>query len=666
VDHRSDIFSFGAILYEMLSGQRAFRGETEVDTMTAVLREEPAEANLEQPAIPGGFRDVVKHCLEKDPDNRFQSAKDLAFALQTLSGSSPGSQLLLPKQKPPLIRMLPWGAVAILAVVAALLAIVPLRAPLPPPTYRHLTFESGTIYSARFSAGGDSILYGAAWNGKPVQLFSTVGNALLTQPLDLSGADLLAISPADELAVVLKGTHTGQLEVADGVLARAPLAGGSPREVLPDVRWADWGTSSKLAVVHYVNGHCRLEYPIGHVLYQSPGWISHIRFSPQFDKIAFMDHPALWDNRGTVSVTDLSGNVQVLTEEWESEQGIAWRPGSNEIWFTAVEKGNNLGLKAVTLSRKLRNVLNLPVSLTLQDIAADGRVLVTLNSKRLALAYSRSGAREDLELSWHDWNVAKDISPDGQFVLFEDSSEAAGPGYSVAIRKLDGSLPERLGEGSAGGLSPDGKWAVSVATSRATQLTLLPTGTGEPQVVDVTGLEHIQNGWARFLPNGKELTVNGHEPSHATRCFLLDVSGARPRPAMPEGILCGPASPDSRYMAGTAPAPVAPATSGSVITLYSLTGGPARTVAIADARFHPVEWSADGAFFYGYRPGELPGRIYKVEIATGKETPLQELHPGAPAGVVSIAPVVVSRDGKRIAYSYNQTTSVLYLISGLK
>ena len=110
---------------------------------------------------------------------------------------------------------------------------------------------------------------------------------------------------------------TGNWKLVDGMLARAPLAGGSPREVLPDVRWADWDADGDLAVVHYVDGHSRLEYPIGKMLYQSGGWISNIRFSPQGDKIAFMDHPGLWDNRGSVCVVDLAGHVRTLSNEWE-------------------------------------------------------------------------------------------------------------------------------------------------------------------------------------------------------------------------------------------------------------------------------------------------------------------------------------------------------------
>jgi len=657
VDHRNDIFSFGAILYEMMAGCRAFRGETEVDTMTAVLREEPATATLDAAAIPAGYQDIVKHCLEKEPENRFQSAKDLVFALQTLS-TSPARAHPSPKPISRTTAALPWALAAVLAAATVLLLLTQLlRTPVAAPTYDRLTFEAGTVYSARFAPGGQSIVYSAAWNGKPVQLFSTVGNSLLTQPLNLSDANLLAISPSNELAVLLHGTHNGQLETIDGMLGRTPLAGGSPKEILADVRWADWDAKGGLAVVHYVDGRGRLEYPIGKVLYKSSGWISNIRFSPEGDKIAFMDHPALWDNRGAVSIVDLTGHVRPLTGEWASEQGMAWRPDGKEIWFTAVKKGNNLNLMAVSLSGKVRMLLDLPVAITLHDIAADGRVLVALNSKRLAMAFSSLSNPQDVELSWHDWNVAKDISHDGQFVVFEDASEAAGPGYGVALRKLDGTLPVRLGDGSAGGLSPDGKWAISVSTGHPEQVTLLPTGPGQPRPVDVSALEHIPNGWARFLSDGQRLIVNGNEKGHATRCFVLDLSGGKPKAVTPEGTVCGPSSPDSRFVVGVGP--------NSAVAIYPIGEGSPRPIPRLEASFLPVQWSNDGSVLYGYHRGELPSKIYKVEIATGKQSVVQELRPGAPAGVVTVAPVVVSRDGSRFVYSYNEALSVLYLISGL-
>ncbi len=657
VDHRSDIFTFGSILYEMMSGSRAFRGETEVDTMTAVLREEPPVTKLEEAAIPAGYQDIVRHCLEKNPENRFQSAKDLAFALQTLSGSSPVRIASLTDKKARATSLLPWSLVALLTAATVLLAVSQLLYTwVPPPAYRRLTFEAGTVYSARFAPDGHSIVYSAAWNDKPVRLFSTVGDSLLAQPLELSDANLLAISRTNELAVVVHGSHNGQLETVGGMLARAPLAGGSPKELLADVRWADWNAQGNLAVVDYFDGHSRLEYPIGKVLYQSRGWISNIRFSPQGDRIAFMDHPALWDNRGSVCVVDLAGDVQTLTSQYESEQGVAWH--GNEIWFTAIEKGTNLNLLAVSLSGKVRSVLDLPMGITLEDIAPDGNVLVSLNSKRLAMAFSSLGSKEDVELSWHDWNVAKDISRDGKFVLFEDASEAAGPGYAVALRRLDGTLPVRLGDGSAGGLSPDGKWAISISTGQPQQITLLPIGPGQPRSVDTSGLEHIQSGWARFLVDGQRIITNGNETGHATRCYVLDLAGAKPEAVTPEGTVCGPSSPDNRFVVGVGP--------NSAVAIYPIGSGSPHPIPGLEAGFLPVQWSSNGAALYGYHTGELPSRVYKVGIDTGKQTIVQELRPGVPAGVVMIAPVQVSRDGTRFAYSYSQVLSVLYLISGLR
>jgi len=658
VDHRSDIFSFGAILYEMTSGHRAFRGETEVDTMTAVLREEPSAAVLDEAAIPSGYQDIVRHCLEKEPENRFQSARDLVFALQTLSGSAQVSTVRISRPKPKSRAILPWAAGLVMAAAAATLAVLLVfRAPAFNPIYTRMTFEAGTIYAARFTPNGESVIYGASWDNKPTQLFSTVANSLLSQPLAFNNANLLAVSRHNELALTVGGIHSGQMETVNGMLAEAPLAGGSPRELLADVRWADWDPQGKLAVVHNVNGQSRLEYPVGHVIYQSGGWISDIRFNPKGDQIAFMDHPALWDDRGLVRITDYSGHVRTLTREWDTERGLAWRRDGQEIWFTAVDQGHDLNLLAVDLaSGKTRQVLDLPGAITLQDIAPDGRVLISLNSPRLSMGFTSADSSEDVDLSWHDANSARDISRDGKFLLFEDASEAAGSGYAVALRKVDGALPVRLGEGSAGGLSPDGQWAISVSTSQTRQLTLFPTGAGQPRSISVTGLDHVHNGWARFLGDGQRIAILGDEGGHAHRCYLVDVSTGRAQPATPEGVVCGAVSPDSRFMV--------PAGSSASLTLYSLAGAADKALPLKHD-FNPVQWSEDGKLLYGYHWGEFPSKVYQLEIATGKESLLRELKPGVPAGVVLVAPVVVSRDAKFFAYSYNQTLSVLYLISGL-
>jgi serine/threonine protein kinase/Tol biopolymer transport system component len=657
VDHRGDIFSFGAIFFEMLAGARAFRGETEVDTMTAVLREEPAAEALNQAAVPLAFQDIIKHCLEKEPEDRFQSARDLAFALQTVS--APGKETASWRPVSPFLKALPWSLAAFLAVAAlALIAALVTRPSATQPAYARLTFEAGTIYSARF-APDKSIVYSAAWNNKPTQIFSTVANSLVSQPLQITDATLLGVSRTHELALVLHGSHSGQLETVHGMLARGPVAGGSPREILSDVRWADWDPKGELAVVHYVDGESRLEYPIGKVLYQSTGWISNIRFSPSADAIAFMDHPALWDTRGTVRILDLAdiASVRTLTRDWDFESGLAWSPDGKEIWFTAVEKGNNLVLMAVSRAGNLRTLLALPVAMTLEDVDSDGRVLVSLNSKRLNIGYTDFNRKEDLDLSWHDWSSPRDISSDGKSVLFEDSSEAAGAGYSVDLRRTDGTLPIQLGEGSAGGLSPDGKWAISISTRHAHQVTLLPVGEGQSRTIDIASLQAINNGWARFLPDGKRIALIGEEAGHGRRCYVVDVSNGSARAVTPENVVCGPLSPDGNSLIGTG--------ANQSLAIYSIVGAQSRSIPNLKNNFVAVQWSTDGRFLYGYHWGELPGEVYKVEISTGKESPVHELKPGSPAGVVLIAPVVVSRDGKHFAYSYNQTLSSLQLITGI-
>lgn len=653
VDHRSDIFSLGAILYEMVTGRRAFRGETEVDTITAVLREEPAELNLEKASIPLSYRQVIAHCLEKEPENRFQSARDLGFALDTLAVAS-GSRVTRGAYTSRPARLIA-GLLGAALLVTIFLLVRNLRTA-SAPSYRRLTFEEGTVYSARFSPSSRAILYGAAWNGRPLQLFSTVGDSLLTQPLGLTDASLFAVSATGELAVGSHGGHGAHLEMEGGVLARAPLAGGSPREVLEDVRWADWDAKGELAVVHHAQGRDRIEYPIGHVLYQSNGWISHLRFSPQSDKLAFMDHPALWDDRGSVFVTNLTGSLRALTRVWDSEDGLAWSPDGREIWFTGTESGINRDLMAVNLNGKMRKILDLPASMTLEDVASDGRALISLDSERLALdSLARQG--KPINLSWHDWNIAKDISRDGQSVLFEDSSEAAGAHYSVAIRKIDGTPPVKLGEGSAGGLSPDGKWAISIVTGSPGQINLLPVGAGQPRKLAVPGLEQIYNGSAHFLADGKHITVNANEPGHGVRCYVVDLEGGKPKPMTPEGVTSGLVSPDGQSILASV---------GGQVTLFSASDPASHPIPNLETGFIPVQWAQDGVSVYGYNPGQIPTKVYKVNLRTGEKSSVQELQPDTSAGVVSINPVIVNRDGSRFAYSYYQVFSVLYLVSGLR
>jgi len=656
VDHRSDIFSFGAIFYEMLTGKRAFAGETQVDTMTAILREDPPEMIRQGADIPPAFEKVVRHCFEKEPENRFQSARDLAFAINTLSDVTTTKQVsVFRDQRTQLRRWVARSTAALLLVGLAVFVGYKLRAGVSPEFHR-VTYERGTVYSARFTPDGRTVVYGAAWNGRPLQIYSTIPDSLLARPLGLTSAYLLGLSRSDELALILRGRPGSRLEFEGGMLAQSPMIGGNPREILDDVAWADWSPAGDLAVVHHAPGRDSLEYPVGTVLYQTSGSISNIRFSPKGDRIAFLDHPALWDSSGSVCVVDLAGHKTTLSSAWSSENGLAWSPRGNEVWFTALQdESSHRSLWAVTLSGRQRNLLTVPDDLTIQDIALDGRILATVDRERLAMEWTGKD-KQIQDLSWYDWSVAKDISPDGRSVLFEEGGEPAGPNDAVAIRKIDGSMPIRLGDGTADTLSPDGHWAIRFPRTGPAQITLVPVGPGQSRRIDLPGLERLQNG-THFLPDGKRIVVNGNEPGRRGRTFVVDVSGGKPQPVTPEGVYATLPSPDGKYVAGE--------NADHKLALFPLEGGPPHPIPATDPGYDVAQWSADSQALYVFRKGEVPLKIQRLEIATGSVKTVRELVPADSGGVVSIGPVITNVDASEFAYSYYQALSVLYVISGL-
>jgi serine/threonine protein kinase/Tol biopolymer transport system component len=659
VDARSDLFSLGTILYEMLTGRRAFRGETDVDTITAVLRETPPEVTRERANVPKAFEQIVNHCLEKEPEKRFQTVRDLIFSLETLSSAGPATRSVRWIGVPSSFRKVLLGTLVLATMVGCGWFLHRWSQPaVSNPEFQRLTYERGTVYAARFESDGRTVVYEGSWNGRPSQLFSTISTSPQAQVLQTSDAHLLALSRSNELALQLHGRHGAFLDFTGGTLARAPLAGGSPRELLKDVRWADWDPKGELAVVHHTLGRSRLEYPIGKVLYESPGWITNIRFAPSGGLIAFIDHPALWDDRGSVRVVDRAAQMRTLSTDWESADGLAWNPSGQEVWFTAAKAGYNRRLMAVSLSGVEREVLATPDGLDLEDIAPDGRVLVAAGTPRVGLETLGPSDQEPQDLSWYNWSIVRDISRDGQWVVFEESSEPFEGHYAVAARQVTGSPPIHLGDGSAGGLSPDGKWALDVSTSDPPRVTLLPLGPGDSRNVPLPGLEHVQNGPARFMPDGQHIIVNGNEVGHPVRGYLVDLVGGKPRPVTPEGIASLLISTDGRYVTAEGPE--------SSVVLCSVDTGKVQPIPGFEPGDTAAQWSQDNSALYVYRSGEVPARIFHLDIHTGKRTLVRELQSREHAGVISISPIIMSHDGSRLVYSYFQSLSALYVISGLR
>src|SRR5438128_1633090 len=385
-DHRSDIFSFGAVLYEMLTGQRAFRGESPIETMNAILKEEPAELLEANRNVPAGLERVVSHCLEKNPNERFQSTRDLVFdleALAGLSGQSASAALAIPSGRSSLRRRMSvfLGILVLAAVALAAFYEGQRTAETSPASFQRLTFRRGFIQAARFAPDSRMIIYSAGWDGQPIQLFSMQPESPESRPLGFPDADLFSISPSGEIAVSVRHHAIGTW-LRSGTLARMPLSGAAPREILEDVQWADWapdGTS--LAVVRDVAGRNRLEFPLGNVLYETAGWISHPRIAPKGDLIAFLHHPARSDDGGSVAVVDLNGKLKILASGYGTEKGLAWSVNGDEVWFTGGSRER--GLNAVTLAGKVRLVMRGTGGMTLNDLSRDGRVLITRDDERL-------------------------------------------------------------------------------------------------------------------------------------------------------------------------------------------------------------------------------------------------------------------------------------------
>jgi serine/threonine protein kinase len=653
-DHRSDVFSFGTILYEMLSGKRAFHGDSSVEIMSAILKQDPPELTETNRAVPPALERIVRHCLEKNPDERFQSASDIAFNLSNLSDiSSNTSTLRAIKEPRRWFAPLPIATGLLLSTVIAGLWFWPRNAATTAPVFHRLTYDLGTVNSARFSPDGHTVVYSAAWEGQASQIFSTRAEFPLPQPM-VPGGRIASISATNEIAFLTnKGENFAEL---DATLNRVPLSGGSPREVLSHVRDAAWGPDVSLAVVHIVNGRDRIEYPIGKVLYETSGWISQIHFSHQGNKLAFLEHTSEPDTRGTVAVVDLAGHKQTLTKEWEDLRGLAWSAGGDEIWFAASDNGSGDQLRAVTQSGRVRTVFTVPIGVVLEDIAADGRVLVATVDVRYRVAGRMAGGTER-DLSWYDYTLLHDLSPDGKNVLLVEQGVMGGPNYSVGIRAMDGSAPIRLGEGYGGNFSPDGKWAITFLSGPPPKITILPTGAGEPRDVPIPGIERISSYHQGFFPDGKRIWFTGAEAGHPARTFAQEITGGTPQPITSEGIFADGLSPDGKFV-------IAPDRDG-LLALFPIDGTTSRVIPAISPGQRFVQWSEDGKSIYVRSPG-IPIAVSKVDLSTGKQTPVLHLVPADPAGVAGVSTVVMSRDGKTYAYNYRRLLSELMVVEGLK
>jgi len=657
-DARADIFAFGAILYEMLSGKRAFHGDSPVDTMSAILKEEPPDLSETNRNVPPALERVVRHCLEKNPAERFQSARDVAFnlgALTDISTSSRGGVRAMPEEPSSRRWLLPLlGGVLLLASWVAVYKLAHRGAAAAAnPTFHEVTFRNGTVWAARFAPDGQTIVYGAAWEGQPQEIFSTRFDSTDSRSVGLPASQVLSISSKGEMAISLRPTTAAFSQ--SGTLARVPLAGGAPREVIDKVLWADWTPDGQsLAVIRpAANSFGHLEFPAGDVIYEPRGWVSHVRFSPSGEYLAVADHVSGGDD-GRVVILDAHGNPKASSSFYSSVEGLAWVPSGKEVWFSAVPAGAARSIYALDFSGKERLIYRSPGGLTIHDISRNGLVLLTADKARITLSALPPGEGRERSLSWFDWSLITDISADGKTIVFSETGEASGANYSIFLRKTDGSPAVRLGEGGFGSLSPDGQWVVSVVGAPA-KLILLPTGVGEPRPLTDDKLDHFGIAW---LPDNRSIIFSAIEPGHGARTYLMDVQGGTPRALTPEGTSGARVTPDGKYLLAR--------DEKRQTWLYPIAGGdPQKLDLDLKANDASVGFSEDGKSLLVASPG-IPRKIDRVDLATGQRKPWKEISPADPAGVQTIVSMRFSADGKSYAYSTLRVLSDLYVVDGLK
>lgn len=657
-DARSDIFSFGAIIYEMVGGQRAFKGDSSVETMNAILKEDPPDLSTTKQPVSPALERVIRRCLEKSSEERFHSARDVAFALEAVvaSSTSSGGAAAVASEQPSRWSLKFAAGLAALALLAALGYFAGSRQlKAQAPSYTQVTFDSGHTGPARFTRDGNTFVYSAAWNGGPTELYTQRTAGTQSQALGVD-ADVLGIADNGDMAIILKHRYLATW-LAKGTLARLPVDGGQPRPILEDVFAADISRDGKeFAVVRSVGSKQRLEFPIGKVLFETLGWINEVRIAPDGAHIAFLEHPVIPDDQGRVVMVALDGHSRNLTPTYSSSHGLAWTPDGKEIWHCESLQGEEGGLYAVNLAGQTRVILRSPIDLQIQDISSSHMVLLESVRYEIEIGVKHLGDKTALALQGGITDLGG-ISTDGRQIV---TSRFFGSDYQVFVRDTKGFAPVMLGEGFGSGITPDGKMVAATRSADPHKLVLYPTGAGDQRTIDLgnlnAGVSGIENGFT-FSDDGRYALLSAYNPEKEIRDYLVDLRTQRVRPVSPSGSKNGKLSPD-----GTRVVTLNLATQKPI--LVDVASGKTSDVPGLDDDDAVIGWSSDSRSLFVWDQ-ELPARLFAVDLANGRRQLVQSVEPTSTVGSM-YARLVASSDGKTVAYRLRRGLYAIYLADGLQ
>jgi eukaryotic-like serine/threonine-protein kinase len=657
IDTRSDIFSFGSVLYEMATGQRAFAGGSKLSSLSAVLYKDPQPPSQTAPEIPPELDRIIARCLKKDPERRWQAMADVKVALEELREETDSSKIGLatpiPAARKP--RTTGWQTARlvtgiVLGTALGLAVGVSYEQKFfrpDPPSFQRLTFRRGDVTSAKF-APGDTVVYSAEWDGTTSRLFSAQPGNREARPLELPSARVLAISQRGEMAILLGGEDVG-------TLARVPYGGGAPREILEGVSGADWGPDGEsLAVVRSLGGKFRLEYPVGTVLYETekrPPMMPQV--SADGKLVAFFDFDV---EVGDYALCVVGPNHprQVLSRGWRAIGALNWSPDNREIWFSGSQPGSDPALYAVTLKGEQRLVSQTGGIIVMQDVARDGRVLLSTVNSRLGILYVSPNGSTQRDLAWLDSSLLYDLSNDGQSLVFVELSNGQGRNSAIYLRKADGSPAIRLGYGNRPALSPDGKWVACIHhEGESSGLMLLPTGPGESLFPKIEGIHFDGVEW---FPDHKKILFTGNETGHPTRTWMYDLEANKATPLTPEGTRGTRVSPDGRSFITM---------DAHKLLLSPIGGGESTAIIDLLPGESVVRWSGDGRYLFLQQREPSSITISRLELVTRRKEPWAVVNVPEP-GAQFFGPLALSADGKACATTFQRDLANLFLVKGLK
>jgi eukaryotic-like serine/threonine-protein kinase len=665
LDQLSDIFAFGAVVYEMLTGRRAFQRGSSVETMNAILKEEPPElpATPEQ-EFPPAMQRIVRRCLEKEREHRFQSAKDLWFALDSISVNTTksGTQAVSGLDRRWKFRVSTTLVAALLVVALTGISLglfTRFERATPSLSFHQLTFRRGSVDNARFTPDSKTILYSARWNSDRSRIFMVREDSYDSLPLDPPGADLASIWLPGEMLVDVD--FNGK-----DVLARVPMTGGTPRPLFEDVDSADLSpTEHQAAIVKESAGTDRIEYPPGNVIYSTAAAIGFLRFAPNGKWVAFTEWPVRADDTGWVTILDAHGKKKTSSLQFASVRGIAWNPNSEEVWFTGSKTSFVRNIYAISTKGTERLVYRAPSPLTIKDISANGQVLFTRDDVRWGITGQSQSDSSEQDYSWFDFDLAIDVSPDGKTLLFECGASAAGT-YTMYLRGLDGSPAVQLGPGSAQAFSPDGKWILALTPKTPHQLLLVPVGAGEQRVLTNDSINHAAAAW---FPDGKRIAFEGNEPGRPLRVYVQRLDASPPTPLTPEGTSFLGITMGQRMISSDGESIFAEALDGSP-AIYNIASASARQAKGFESDDRFIRWASERDVLYVRTRTDYSGKssltkIYRLNIDTGERVLWKEV-PSADLAGFGLYSMILTPDGKSYFYTYSRELSTLFLANGLR